>query len=41
MVEANANSETEHDPDFMEPTPVVILETGMRLPPALVEIDGP
>jgi hypothetical protein len=40
-VEPNADSKTEHDPDATKPTPEVILDTGMRLPPALVEIDGP
>ena len=40
-VEPNATAETGHDPDPTEPTPEVILETGMRLPPALVEIDRP
>ena len=40
-IEPDASPETELDPDAMEPTPEVIIETGMRLPPALVEIDGP
>ena len=39
-IEPNATSMVEHELESAEPTPEVIPETGTRLPPALVEIDG-